>query len=158
MDVSSLYTNIPQEEGIESVCTIYDSYETFQNNDPLIPKHYVREMLGVILTENSFEFNKKKISSNPWCRNGHKNNSVFCKHIHGGDRDKFNSTKMQNGNVTLTFPSFGIVKELKWNVNASLNMLTHSTFLYRELKRYSFSNRNLSEFSNAVSTYVVYVS
>ena len=56
MDVSSLYTNIPQEEGIAIVC---NAYETFHNNDPPIPTHYLREMLGVILTENSFEFNKK---------------------------------------------------------------------------------------------------
>ena len=56
MDVSSLYTNIPQEEGIDIVC---NAYETFRNNDPPIPTHYLREMLGVILTENSFEFNKK---------------------------------------------------------------------------------------------------
>ena len=35
------------------------AYETFHNNDPLIPAHYLREMLGVILTENSFEFNEK---------------------------------------------------------------------------------------------------
>ena len=28
-----------------------------QHNDPPIPTHYVRDMLGVILTENSFEFN-----------------------------------------------------------------------------------------------------
>ena len=56
MDVSSLYTNISQEEGIKIVCK---AYETFHNNDPPIPTHYLREMLGLILTENSFEFNKK---------------------------------------------------------------------------------------------------
>ena len=28
-----------------------------QRNDPPFPTHYVRDMLGVILTENSFEFN-----------------------------------------------------------------------------------------------------
>ena len=43
MDVSSLYTNIPQEEGIEIVC---NAYETFHSNDPPIPTHYLREMLG----------------------------------------------------------------------------------------------------------------
>ncbi|XP_067017845.1 uncharacterized protein [Acropora muricata] len=36
MDVSSLYTNIRQEEGIEMVC---NAYETFHNNDPPIPTH-----------------------------------------------------------------------------------------------------------------------
>ena len=48
-------TNIPQEEGIKTVCK---AYETFHNNDPPIPTHYLRETLGLILTENSFEFNK----------------------------------------------------------------------------------------------------
>ena len=56
MAVSSIYTNIPQEEGIKIVCK---AYETFHNNDPPIPTHYPREMLVLILTENSFEFNKK---------------------------------------------------------------------------------------------------
>jgi len=56
MDVSSLYTNIPKEEGIEMVCK---TYETFHDNDPAIPTRFLREMLGVILTENSFEFNGK---------------------------------------------------------------------------------------------------
>ena len=51
-----LYINIRQEEGIEMVC---DACETFHNNDPPIPTHYLREMLGVILKENSFEFNGK---------------------------------------------------------------------------------------------------
>lgn len=47
MDVSSLYTNIPQKE---LVCQTYDK---FHNND----RHYLREMLGLILKEISFHFN-----------------------------------------------------------------------------------------------------
>ena len=39
MDVSSLNTNMPQEEGIEIVCK---AYETFHNNDPPIPTHYLK--------------------------------------------------------------------------------------------------------------------
>ena len=55
MDVTSLYTNIPQEEaGTEIVCK---AYELFHNNDPPIPTLYLRKMLGLILTENSVEFN-----------------------------------------------------------------------------------------------------
>ena len=83
MDVSSLYTNIPEEEGTEVVCK---ACEMLQLYSPPIPKHYLRYVLGVILTENSFEFSrKKKLSPDPWCRNGHKDSSVFCKYIHGGD-------------------------------------------------------------------------
>ena len=54
MDVSSLYTNIPQEEGTDIVCK---AYERFHNHNPPIPTHYLREMLGLILKENSFQFN-----------------------------------------------------------------------------------------------------
>ena len=54
MDVASLYTNIPQEEGITTVCQAYD---TFHNNNPPIPTKYLREMLDLILKENSFQFN-----------------------------------------------------------------------------------------------------
>ncbi|XP_068708141.1 uncharacterized protein [Montipora foliosa] len=56
MDVTSLYTNIPQEEGIEIVCR---TYETFYGNELPIPTHFLREMLRLILIENSFHFNGK---------------------------------------------------------------------------------------------------
>ena len=51
---SSLYTNIPQEEGTEIVCKAYDS---FHNYNPPTPTRFLREMLGLILNENSFQFN-----------------------------------------------------------------------------------------------------
>ena len=54
MDVTSLYTNIPQEEGINTVCK---AYNRFYNDSPPIPSHYLKEMLGLILKENSFQFN-----------------------------------------------------------------------------------------------------
>ena len=54
MEVASLYTNIPQEEGIDIVCTAHDN---FHKNNPPIPTKYLREMLGLILKENSFQFN-----------------------------------------------------------------------------------------------------
>ena len=57
MDVTSLYTNIPQEEGITTVCR---AYEPFNGNNPPIPTHHLREMLKLILKENSFQFNGKK--------------------------------------------------------------------------------------------------
>ena len=54
MDVSSLYTNIPQEEGTEIACKAYNS---FHNYNPPIPTRFLREMLGLILNENLFQFN-----------------------------------------------------------------------------------------------------
>ena len=53
MDATSLYTNIPQEEGITVVCKAYDS---FHKKNPPIPTNYLREMLRLILKENSFQF------------------------------------------------------------------------------------------------------
>ena len=53
MDVTSLYTNIPQEEGIATVC---NAYEQFHKNKPPIPTRFLREMLRLILQENSFQF------------------------------------------------------------------------------------------------------
>ena len=66
MDVISPYTNIPQEDGIEIVCR---TYETFYGNELPIPTHFLREMLRLILKENSFYFNGN--------RNGNKNGSIF---------------------------------------------------------------------------------
>ena len=77
MDVTSLYTNIPQEEGINIVCK---TYEIFHLNKPPIPidvnfcnDHrdkievpdppiftlHIRDMLRLILKEPSFQFNGK---------------------------------------------------------------------------------------------------
>ena len=53
MDVTSLYTNILQEEGITTVC---NAYENFHKNNPPIPTNYIKEMLRLILKENSFQF------------------------------------------------------------------------------------------------------
>ena len=46
MDVTSLYTNIPQDDRIQTVC---NAYENFHNNNPPIPSHYLKQMVGLIL-------------------------------------------------------------------------------------------------------------
>ena len=56
MDVTRLYTNIPQEEGINTVCV---AYEEFHQGNPPIPTRYLRELLSLVLKENSFQFNGK---------------------------------------------------------------------------------------------------
>ena len=56
MDVTSLYTNIPSDEGINIVCK---TYETFHLNKLPIPNLYLRDMLRLILKENSFPFHGK---------------------------------------------------------------------------------------------------
>ena len=54
MDVTSLYTNIPQDEGITTVCK---AYEAFYNRNIPIPTNSLKEMLQLTLGENSFSFN-----------------------------------------------------------------------------------------------------
>ena len=80
MDINSLYTNIPQEEGIAIVCK---TYETFCGNKLPIPAHFLREMLRIILKENSFHFKGKnipKLTEVQWEQNGSTLlTSVWCK-------------------------------------------------------------------------------
>ena len=56
MDITSLYTNIPQEEGIETVC---NAYESFYEGESPIPTQYIKRALELILQENSFQFTRK---------------------------------------------------------------------------------------------------
>ena len=56
MDVTCLYTNIPQEEGIQ---TIRKAYDAFYKNKPPIPTNLLERALRLILTENSFQFKGK---------------------------------------------------------------------------------------------------
>ena len=68
MDVTSLYTNIPQDDGITIVCEAYDKY---QNNSPPIPSHYLKQILGLILKEirsSSTEKTISKFTERPWQR------------------------------------------------------------------------------------------
>ena len=52
LDVASLYTNIPQEEGINTVCK---AHQTFNGENNPIPTQSLR-ILKLILQENSFKF------------------------------------------------------------------------------------------------------
>ena len=56
LDVCSLYTNNPQEEGIEVVCQYYQ--EHYQSKTP-IPTQSLGDLMRLILKENSFKFNDK---------------------------------------------------------------------------------------------------
>ena len=56
LDVSSLYTNIPQTDGIDVICRHYKDH--YEHNLP-IPTNDLRELLLLILEENSFKFNER---------------------------------------------------------------------------------------------------
>ena len=54
IDVSALYTNIPQDEGIEAV------RETLLERDhPEVPTDFIIRLLEIILKNNIFEFNSE---------------------------------------------------------------------------------------------------
>ena len=57
MDVTSLYTKIPQEKGITAVS---EAYKEFSQEHPPIPTRNLREMLSLILQENSFQLGGKE--------------------------------------------------------------------------------------------------
>ena len=56
LDVNSLYTNIPQTEGIDVICRHYEDH--YEHNLP-IPPNDLQELLRLILEENSFKFNER---------------------------------------------------------------------------------------------------
>ena len=56
LDVSSLNTNIPQEEGIDIVCSYCKDH--YDQKLP-IPTSDLRELTRLILEENSFKCNEK---------------------------------------------------------------------------------------------------
>ena len=58
MDVTSLYTNIPQEEGINIVCKACEKF--YKHNTP-IPTLYLRDILGLIIY-------MKKLLDSDWLR------------------------------------------------------------------------------------------
>ena len=59
LDVTSLYTNIPQEEGINTVCR---AYENFYGDNTPIHTQSLREILRLFLQENSFDSTIRTIS------------------------------------------------------------------------------------------------
>ena len=86
MDVyTSLYINIPQEEGITTLC---NAYETFYKNSPPIPTRFIREILQHL---------KRKLFpiKSPWQGKhyGHKNGGAFCQYLHERDRQKSDKKK-----------------------------------------------------------------
>ena len=54
MDITSLYTNIPQEEGITIVC---NAYEVFHENNPPIPTALLKEIISYLKKLISFQLN-----------------------------------------------------------------------------------------------------
>ena len=54
LDVSALYTNIPQEEGLEVVREALYTRDT-----PKVPTEFIIRILEIVLKNNIFEFNNE---------------------------------------------------------------------------------------------------
>ena len=54
IDVSALYTNIPQEEGLDCV-----REALYSRNEPKVPSEFILRLLEVVLKHNIFEFNNE---------------------------------------------------------------------------------------------------
>ena len=63
VDVTSLFTNIPQIEGIKIICK---AYENLYN--PPIPRHYLQEMLRKKILSNSMESTTYKPTVPRWAQ------------------------------------------------------------------------------------------
>ena len=73
---------IPQEEGIITVCK---AYEKFHNFKPPFPSHYLKDMLGLILKENSFQFMERNFLQTLGTAMGTKMAVAFANIFHGGN-------------------------------------------------------------------------
>ena len=78
LDVTSLYTNIPHEDGIRA-CK--EAWEERPVKDP--PTEILVKLLTLILKCNNFEFKGEALSAGPRHSYGHKNGSSLCKYLHG---------------------------------------------------------------------------
>ena len=54
VDVSALYTSIPQEEGLDCV-----REALYNRNNPTVPTEFIIRLLDVVLKHNIFEFNQE---------------------------------------------------------------------------------------------------
>ena len=55
LDVSPLYTNIPQKEGIEVICSYYEDH--YEQKLPILTRD-LRKLMRIISEENSSKFNE----------------------------------------------------------------------------------------------------
>ena len=81
MDVTSFYTNIPQEEGIYTVCRAYETFYILLNKPP-IPTQLLEQALRLILQENPFQFYGRNYLQTHGTAMGRKMAVAFSNYIH----------------------------------------------------------------------------
>ena len=69
LDVNSLYTNIPQEERIDIVCSYYE--DRYEQKLPIRTSD-LQELMQLILEQNSYKFNEKRFVQTPGIATGNK--------------------------------------------------------------------------------------
>ena len=84
MDVTNLYTNISQEDGITKV---RKAYEKFHNHNPSIPSRYLKDMRDVIFLKRILSSSAETIFSRPmvpqWLPKWQRFASIFMTCIEG---------------------------------------------------------------------------
>ena len=68
LDVCSLYTNIPQEEGIEIVCRFYE--EHYQPT-LFVPTQFLGDLMLLILTKKFIQIQRQTLPTDTWHSNWH---------------------------------------------------------------------------------------
>ena len=79
LDITSLYTNVPHNEGIQSIKEILAIHST-PNNLP--HNRYIVELHEVVLTNNHFEFNGTDHHQVSGRANGHQASTFICQPIY----------------------------------------------------------------------------
>ncbi len=82
LDVSSLYTNIPHEEGMAACNRALDT-----RLSPSPPMSYLLRMMELILKLNNF-VQRRALPTDPRNGNGNQDGTVICKPVHGGTGNK----------------------------------------------------------------------
>ena len=67
IDVKSLYTNIPNDEGIQACREAWMKQELTDPQHP--PAEILAQLLELVLKFNTFEFNSKHYLARPWAQN-----------------------------------------------------------------------------------------
>ena len=86
MDVNSLYINIPQEEGINTVC---EAYESFYKKDTPIPTHSLTSRVTKTYSSGKFfPVQRKKLSTDSWHCDGDQSCGLFRQHLYVCSRNR----------------------------------------------------------------------
>ena len=80
MDVNSLYTNIPQEEGINTVCKAYERHTHSHSLTSRVTKTYT--------SGKFFPVQRKKLSTDSWHCDGDQSCGLFRQHLYVCSRNR----------------------------------------------------------------------